>query len=803
VLALATVYFAAAKLGLSLAFVAEQVSAVWPPTGIALAAVLLLGYRVWPGIALGAFLANATANESVATALGIATGNTLEALTGAWLLQNAIAFSTRLERVKDALGFILLAVGLSTTVSATIGVTSLCLGGVQPWHAFASVWWIWWLGDAMGGLVVAPVLLTWAPGNFHWPERHIGETVALAAGLTATSLAIFVSRWTVDLGGFSFGYAVFPFVVWAALRFGQQGTTAVILLVSAVAISGTVRGLGPFGPGPLHERLLFLQIFMSVLASTALLLGAALTERRLAADTLRQSEGRLKAVLDNSPAVIYVKDLEGRLLLINQEFCNLRQQRLEDLIGKSDYELFPKETADVLRAHDQEVIKRNAPMTAEEIVSYHGQSHVYVSVKFPLYDLRGVPYALCGISTDISERKRMEETLRQQTEALEEADRRKDEFLALLGHELRNPLAPILNAVQVMGWKGPDDTDHDWAREVIERQVQVMSRLVDDLLDVSRITRGKILLQIQPTDLASLVTNALEVSRPLIEARKHKLTVVLPDEAIWLKADPVRLTQVLSNLMNNAAKYTEEGGQIWVVAEPGPTSRLAAREVLIRVKDTGIGIEPAMLPKVFDPFTQIDKTGHRAEGGLGIGLTLVRRLVEMHGGKVQASSEGRGKGSEFIVRLPILQERPGSDRTTPARVGGKPGSTRRILVIDDNRDAAETLAKLLRLIGHEVRTAHDGLLGLATARSYCPEVVLLDIGLPGMDGLEVARRLRSEPGMKDALLVAISGYGQEADLLRSLEAGFNHHLVKPVNFDALQTILTRGNGRGDRRTSHA
>jgi signal transduction histidine kinase len=384
-----------------------------------------------------------------------------------------------------------------------------------------------------------------------------------------------------------------------------------------------------------------------------------------------------------------------------------------------------------------------------------------------------------GALAEMIERRRAEE-------ALKEADHRKDEFLAMLAHELRNPLAPIRNAMEIFRLKGGlADPELQWAREVVERQVQQLTRLVDDLLDVSRISRGKIKLLIEPADLAVVVARAVEISRPLIDARKHHLKSSLPGQAVWVAGDPARLAQVVSNLLNNAAKYTEEGGHIELSVEA------SCDQAVLRVRDTGVGIVADMLPHVFDLFTQVQGSVSRSEGGLGIGLTLVRSLVEMHGGSVLATSGGLGHGSEFIVRLPLLQETPAA----AGAVGEQPewtrkGPARRILVVDDNQTNAEIMALMLRLNGHEVRTAYDGPAALDSARGQPPDVVLCDIGMPGMSGLEVARLLRQDPGMKDALLLALTGYGSDEDRLRSQEAGFNAHLVKPVDLDALQALLS-------------
>jgi signal transduction histidine kinase len=372
-----------------------------------------------------------------------------------------------------------------------------------------------------------------------------------------------------------------------------------------------------------------------------------------------------------------------------------------------------------------------------------------------------------------------------------EADRRKDEFLAMLAHELRNPLAPIRNALQVLRLRGPEASTVQWAQELIERQVQHMARLVDDLLDVSRITRGKIELRKEWVRLAAVVEQTLESIRPLISAAGHQLEVSLPEAPLWLHADPTRLAQVLANLLHNAVKYTESGGRIWLAAELPSSDQDLPQELLLRVRDSGIGIRPDVLPKVFDLFVQGDRGLDRSQGGLGIGLTLVRSLVELHGGSVQAFSSGPGMGTEFVIRLPLPPQQGIDGYLSAGETVGAAARALRVLIVDDNHDAASSLAMLLRLWGHEVEIAHDGPTALDRARGRQAEVVLLDIGLPGMDGYEVARRLCEIAGMETVRLVAMTGYGQQDDRRRSREAGFENHLVKPVDPAELRQLLTQ------------
>ncbi len=386
-----------------------------------------------------------------------------------------------------------------------------------------------------------------------------------------------------------------------------------------------------------------------------------------------------------------------------------------------------------------------------------------------------------SLQSEVAERARAER-------ALKEADRHKDEFLAMLAHELRNPLAPMLNAVQLMRMKPVTDQQLSWSRDVIERQLAHLTRLVDDLLDVARITRGRINLSREPIELGTLVARAVEIVQPLIQERGHQFTTEIPDGTLRVNADPLRLTQALGNVLGNAAKYTERQGHISL------SVRRQGTEIDIRVRDNGIGIPAEVLPRIFDLFTRLDRRSDHPHSGLGIGLALVRRLLQMHDGTISAHSEGTGRGSEFVIRLPLLPETTqsvnGRQPATTADTPPPPGR-RRILVADDNADALQTLATVLELSGHEVFSAANGSLALECAERHLPEVALLDIGMPLLDGYEVARRIRAQAWGKRITLVALTGWGQESDRRRSQEAGFDSHLVKPLDLGKLTQLLAR------------
>jgi signal transduction histidine kinase len=392
--------------------------------------------------------------------------------------------------------------------------------------------------------------------------------------------------------------------------------------------------------------------------------------------------------------------------------------------------------------------------------------------------------------------KQFELEIRDKT--LQEADRRKNAFVATLSHELRNPLALIRNGLQVARLRGADDPVVKRTCDMMDRQAAQMARLVDDLLDVSRIIQGKIQLRKVAVELATVVRHAVEACRYTIDVYRHELSVKVANDPLYLDADPARLEQILVNLLTNAAKYTEPGGRISLSADR------AGEQAVIRVKDTGVGIPPETQPRIFDMYTQIADPLTRPQTGLGIGLTLVRRLVELHGGKVEVFSEGLGKGSEFIVRLPALPEPAGNGPGPRTQLRSAASTPRRILVVDDNGDAADTLGLLLQVQGHEVRTAHDGAAALAImADLFLPDVVLLDIGLPGMDGYEVARRLRRNPVLGSMLLVALTGYGNEEVRNQARQAGFDHYMVKPLDLEALEALLARYPRGGDGRANGA
>jgi PAS domain S-box-containing protein len=1048
-------YFGTAKLGLLMDPVGGFATTVWPPTGISLVALMTFGYRLWPAIAMGAFLVNASAGAPLLVACGMAAGNTLEALLGTYFLQRVVGFRSSLDRLRDVVGLVVLAAVLSTMVSATIGVTSGWLGGVISAVDFGKAWRTWWLGDMVSDLVVAPLLFTWSRRpSLPMPPRRVAEAGALLACLVTVSLLVFEELLAPHSSLRPF--VLFPFLIWAALRFGPHGAVTATLIVSVLAIWGTTQGFGPYARESLHASLRLVQVLMGVVAVTTLLLAANVTERKQAADRLQESEQRFRQLAESIRKVFWMSDLtKPQTLYVSPAY--------EDLWGRTCQSLYeqPRSFLDAVHPDDQERVRAavakqlRGEQTAEEyrIVRPDGSIRWVWDRGFPVRDEAGCVYRVAGIAEDITERKRLEQglrqraeelaqaeerirsvvdhvidgiitideqgtvetlnpaaeklfgypaaevighnvkmlmpepyhsahndylanylrngqaqiigigrevvgrrkdgstfpmdlavsefhlgprrfftgivrditerkraeedlrrsearkaamleasldaiisidhegkiidwnpaaeksfgypraavigkdmadlilprrlraahrqglvqylatgegpvlgkriempalradgsefpaelaitriavagppmftgvvrditerkrleyELRQRVEELAQADRRKDDFLAMLAHELRNPLAPILTSVHIMRLRGLNDPALQRARDVIERQGGYMARLLDDLLDVSRVTRGKIELCKQPLELATVVADAIQTTYELIDSRRHQLVVSLPPEPLRLEADPTRLEQVLVNLLNNAALYTEPGGRIWLTA----TSE--SGEAVIRVRDTGVGIPADLLARIFEPFTQGNHSRARSPGGLGIGLTMVRSLVHLHGGSVTASSAGAGQGSEFVVRLPLPSGRAAERQSVPAEPGASPLSSprppagRRILVIEDNVDGRDMLRDLLQVWGHQVEVAGDGLQGVAAMERQPPEVALIDIDLPGLDGYQVARQVRAIPGGNQVRLIALTGYGQPADRGRALAAGFDAHLVKPVNVEELARLL--------------
>lgn len=660
---IAAAYFITGKAGLLFAPLNSSATAVWPPTGIALAAMLFYGYRVWPAVFAGAVLVNISTTGDVASSLGIAMGNTLEALAGTFLVRRFAGGLDAFSHASRIFRFALFAALISTTIGATFGTASLAAAGLAAEGTIGLIWVTWWLGDATGAMVFAPLILLWSGASpARRPEGRGRERLIVFAATIGSAAAVFIVPGIRD---YPLEFLCLPAFAWAALRLGQRDMITTVMLTMVVAVFALELGLGPYALTTRQESMLVLQAFVLTVALLALPISAVIADR-------------------------------------------------ERMLGEA-YE---------------------ARVTAEG------------------------------------------------------AARTKDEFLALLSHELRNPLAAITAATGILRQTSDGDKLGQRAVDIVDRQTAHLGRLVDDLLDISRITRGKISLEKKTLPISDIVARAAESCRPLFAARGQRFVVEEPPDALWVEGDPTRLTQVISNLLSNAAKYTPNSGQIKLLlsSESG--------EAVIRVRDTGIGISAELLPSIFDLFTQGDHSLERSEGGLGLGLAVAKRLVELSGGTISAHSDGPWRGSEFTVRLPLTQPLAQERRDSGRLQITYPSPSRKVLLVDDNVDSAEMLATLLRMKGNDVRIAHDGPSAVEVAVEYQPTVSLIDIGLPGMSGYDVARELRKRFGDSMAL-IAVTGYGQDEDRRRSREAGFDEHLTKPVQFEVLEKhVAALSAGRG-------
>lgn len=650
----AIVYFAAGKLGLYFASFNASSSSVWPPTGIAFAAMLLLGFQIWPGVFLGAFIVNLTTSGAVFASIGMATGNTLEAVAAVYLTMRYANGRKLFEHAHDFFKFAALSI-FAATISATIGIASLALGGLAHWNELARIWLTWWFGDVGGFLLVAPFVILWMEN-----PRLIGDRQRLIeSSLTLAAIALFgVLVFGGALPGienYPIGFVCIPILVWSAFRFGQRESATAMFILAVSADWGMMRGLGPWAryTNPIASFVMP-QAFMMTMAVMTLALAAVVWERK-------------RAVADANEA-------------------------------------------------------------------------------------------------------------RNQAEA---ANRAKDQFLAMLGHELRNPIAALSSAVRALEHGDMRSQQFASLLEIMVRQSGHLARMVDDLLDVERLTAGRITLNRQPMDLGECARHCVTALRLREEYAERNIDLRINDT--WIDGDPDRVAQILTNLLSNACKYTRPQGKIGVsIGSEGD-------QAVIRVKDDGDGIPAELLPRIFELFVQGDRLSDRHPGGLGIGLTLVRRLAELHGGTAEARSSGHGQGSVFTVTVPRIDRVTESTASRPAPARAEYG--RRILIVEDNADAREALREALELAGHKIFEAGSGASGIESALANRPDVALIDIGLPGFDGYEVARRIRSTSEIQGMMLIALTGYGLPEDRRKAEQAGFDAHFVKPLDFDELTDFL--------------
>ena len=654
--ALALIYFIAGKLSLQLAFLHKSASPVWPPAGIALAALLVLGFRVWPALFVGAFLVNLTTLGNIWTSLGIASGNTLEALCGAWLVNRFAGGARVFDRPQDVFKFALAAL-IGTTVSPTFGVSSLAAGGFAQWSSYWPVWLTWWLGDASGVLVIAPLLLLWSvPATQRkWNQKQVLEVSVLLLLLVVLAETVFGGWLPISARNYPISFICGPIVIWTAFRFTPRETATGIFILSAIAIWGTLNGFGPFILQSENQSLLMLQLWTAALTITAMAIAAAITER-------------------------------------------------------------------------------NRTQVAHE----------------------------------------------QQKDAVEAANRTKDNFLAMLSHELRTPLTPVMAALDTLEADGSRSSGSKNSLAMIRRNVELESQLIDDLLDLTRIAKDKLQLRFGPLDSHEVINNVVEICRPEAQARNLTLQLNLRAGAHHVLGDAAKYQQIVWNLLKNAIKFTAENGEI-TISSSNPEPQLLA----IAVHDTGIGIEPEVMNRIFDPFEQGERAFQRRYGGLGLGLAISKSLAQAHGGTLIARSEGHDRGSTFILTMKTVPAPPRIVKLTSPVPESRP---LRILLVDDHQDTCVALERLLVRRGHLVAAAHNVRSAMETAARNSFDLLISDIALPDGTGTELMTYLHAISRIPG---IAISGFGMNGDIEKSIDAGFAEHLVKPVKMENLEAAIDR------------
>ena len=837
--ALTAAYFCSGKIGLAYAVVQANATAIWPPTGIGMAAAMALGPRVWPAVFVGAFLVNVTTAGTVLTSLGIAAGNSFEAVVGAALVRRFAGGVECFSRPADVFRFAVLAGLASTTISATVGVTTLALAGYAAWAAYGSIWLTWWLGDVAGALVITPLLVLWSrPFRLSALRDRVIETVILTATVIAVSAVVFGGMLPSGLAHQPIAFLCIPPLVWSAVRFGPREAATAIVLFAGIAVAGTLHGFGPFAVVAPNESLLLVQGFVATMAVMVQVVAALVWERQRGERALQRSEARANVLAEASRllggSLDYdeaLADLSGALVPDFTDWCVVHLARRDGTMRRvSPREGDPERQAvtealarvappanwqtgsnpilDTIKAGRSVLVSRVtddwlATAVADEryrrvVVERMGPRSLVVA---PL-TARGVTIgAMTFVSTrpgreympddvtfaeDIAGRvalaidnARLFRKVQQAGADAEQASEAKDEFLAMLAHELRTPLGAITTATALLANQA-DGSVGLRARETIKRQAERLARLTDDLLDVARVTSGTIVLARQPVNVADIVERCVRLLDGVGKLAQHRLE--LDVDPVWVEGDAARLEQVICNLLENSAKYTPENGlvSVRVTDEDG--------SAVIEVRDTGIGIAPELLPHVFDMFRQGARDLDRRQGGLGIGLTLVRRLVELHGGTIDVQSAGMDQGSVFTVRIPRIAS-PADSVPAASAVAGSGIMRRRVLIVEDNADARDMLRYMLEAGGQDVAEAADGHEALRAVREFRPDIALIDIGLPGMDGFEVARLIRAGAGTARLRLIALTGYGQPTDRQRARDAGFDEHLVKPVDPTRLLDLI--------------
>ena len=654
---LTVIYFVAGKLSLKLAFLYASASPVWPPAGIALAALLLLGFRVWPAIFVGAFLVNLTTAGNVLTSLGIATGNTLEAVLGGWFILRFAGGRRVFERAYDVFRFAL-AVGLSTLVSPSIGLTGLVLGGFADWANYPAIWLTWWLGDFSGAVMFAPLVILWLgqPWRRINPARDL-EVAILLLLLAFLTEVVFGGWFSISALNYPIAFILGPIIVWTAFRLSTRETATGLFVLSAIAIWGTLHRYGPFVRHDENQSLLLLQSFNVLTSITAMALAAGMAERR-----------------------------------------------------------------------------------------------------------------------------RAEAALEQQHATVEAANRTKDNFLAMLSHELRTPLTPVLAALDAFKTCAPPGAELTSTLAMMRRNIELESQLIDDLLDLTRITKDKLHLDFESVDAHQAISNVVEICASEVSTKMLQVRLDLRATDFRVMADPAKFQQIIWNLFKNAIKFTGENGVITI-----SSANHLPQILTISLADTGIGIEPEIMERIFNPFEQGERSFQRRFGGLGLGLTISKSLAQAHGASLIAKSEGRDRGATFLLTVKTAGLEEASAKPLVARAQAAPGSLS-ILLVDDHPDTCAALERLLTLRGHRVVAAPSMRAALVKAADRSFDLLISDVGLPDGNGMDLLRYLRAIRPIRG---IAISGFGMDADISKSLAAGFAEHLVKPVKLERLEAAIAR------------
>ena len=655
--AFAIIYIIAGKIGLHLASLHASASPVWPPAGIALAAILVLGYRAWPAIFVGAFIVNVTTAGDIATSVAIATGNTLEGVAGAWLVNRFAGGTNVFDRPQGVFKFAL-AAAISAVVSPLFGVTSLALDGFADWTNYGAIWLTWWLGDVTGDLIFTPLVLLWGlRWRLAWKKAEAVEVGVLLLLLTLFSAVVFGGWLEISVKNYPIAFICGPIVIWTAFRFTQRETATGIFILSVIAVWGTVRGFGPFVSQNENQSLLTVQSWTAVLAITAMALSAGMAERR-----------------------------------------------------------------------------------------------------------------------------RVEEELQQQKSIVEAANRTKDHFLAMLSHELRTPLTPVISALESLEIEPTRTEDTKASLEMIRRNIELETQLIDDLLDFTRITRDKMQLRFAPVDAHQALSNVVEMCRAEARSKKLHVHLTLRAKNCVVTADAAKFQQIIWNLLKNAIKFTPEGGNI-TISSDNPSETV----FVVSIRDTGIGMEPEVMQRIFDPFEQGNRSFEHRVGGLGLGLAISKSLAQVHGGTLTAESDGSNCGSTFTLSMQALPQGEAISVASKA-ITDSARQALKILLVDDHHDTCAALEKLLARRGHLVAVTHDVRSAMQAAVRNKFDLLISDIALPDGTGMDLMMQLRAIANVPG---IAISGFGNNGDIERSLEAGFSEHLIKPIKLDKLEAAITR------------